>query len=243
MIGKLLQRLSKQQSSSNYSRQKNSLEKELASFLSSLSSPKLSFSGMEGPYGKTLVHLRDCVWFVHTPSLQHSCSCPRHLAFGTVDALIGKLRSTFATQGRGSDWQPLLGVGSPAACRTVKKYLADVKEEQLTSRIVPCPAELVLLADLAVISQHIETRLLQSSSLEPSQIFVLARDQAQFKVLFFAGDHAADLLQLKTGDILHFWITRVSYSTITGPRRCDRGTSTFSPSRGVLIRWCVLSVA
>lgn len=49
MIGKRLQRLSKQQSSSNYSRQKNSLEKELASFLSSLSSPKLSFSGMEGP--------------------------------------------------------------------------------------------------------------------------------------------------------------------------------------------------
>lgn len=203
----------------------------------------LAFLVWKDRNGKTLVHLRDCVWFVHTPSLQHSCSCPRHLAFGTVDALIGKLRSTFATQGRGSDWQPLLGVGSPAACRTVKKYLADVKEEQLTSRIVPCPAELVLLADLAVISQHIETRLLQSSSLEPSQIFVLARDQAQFKVLFFAGDQAADLLQLKTGDILHFWITRVSYSTITGPRRCDRGTSTSSPSRGVLIRWCVLSVA
>lgn len=180
---------------------------------------------------------------MHTPSLQHSCSCPRHLAFGTVDALIGKLHSIFATQGRGSDWQPLLGVGSPAACRTVKKYLADVKEEQLKSRIVPCPSELVLLADLAVISQHIETRLLQSSSLEPSQIFVLARDQAQFKVLFFAGDRAADLLQLKTGDILHFRITWVSYSTISGPRRCDRGTSTSSPSRGVLIRWCVLSVA
>ena len=64
--------------------------------------------------------------------------------------------------------------------------------------------EPVLLADLAVISRHIETRLLQSSSLEPSQIFVLARDQALFKALFFAGDRAADLLQLKTGDILRF---------------------------------------
>ena len=141
---------------------------------------------------------------MHTPSLQHSCSCPRHLAFGTVDALIWKLRSIFATQGRGSDWQPLLGVGNPAACRTIKKYLADVKEKQLKSRIVSCQAELVLLADLAVISRHIETQLLQSSSLEPSQIFVLARDQAQFKVLFFAGDQVADLLQLKTGDILYF---------------------------------------
>ena len=46
----------------------------------------------------------------------------RRLAFGTVDALTGKLRSIFATQGRGPDWQPLLGVGNPAACGRVKKY-------------------------------------------------------------------------------------------------------------------------
>ena len=73
--------------------------------------------------------------------------------------------------------------------------------EQLKSRIAPRQADPVLLA---VISQHIGARLLQSSSLEPSQIFVLARDQALFKALFFAGDRAADLLQLKTGDILCF---------------------------------------
>lgn len=40
MIGERLRQLSKQRSSSSYSRQKNSLEKELESFLSSLSSPK-----------------------------------------------------------------------------------------------------------------------------------------------------------------------------------------------------------
>lgn len=145
---------------------------------------------------KRLVHLPDCVRSGHTTSLQPSCR--------TVDALIGKLRSSFATQGRVPDWQPLLGVGNPAACGTVKKYLADVKEEQLKSRIAPRQAEPVLLADLAVISRHIGTRLLQRSSLEPSQIFVLARDQALFKALLFAGHRAADLLQLKTGDILRF---------------------------------------
>ena len=32
----------------------------------------------------------------------------------------------------------------------------------------------------------------------------MARDQALFKALFFAGDRAADLLQLKTGDIMRF---------------------------------------
>ena len=149
------------------------MEKELESFLSSLSSPKslasalpsdvIAFVVWKDRHGKTLVQLPDYVRSMHTTSLQPSCSCPRCLAFGTVDALIGKLCSIFATQGRGPDWQPLLGVVNPAACRTLKKYLADVREEQLKSRIVPHQVELVLLADLAVISWHIETRLLQSS--------------------------------------------------------------------------------
>ena len=126
MIGERLQRLSKQRSSSSYSRQKNFLEKELESFLSSLSSPKslasalpadgIAFLVWKDRNGKTLVHLPDCVRSVHTTSLQPSCSCPRRLAFGTVDALIGKLRSIFATQVRGPDWRPLFGVGNPVAC-------------------------------------------------------------------------------------------------------------------------------
>ena len=104
---------------------------------SALPSDIIAFLVLKDRNGKTLVHLPDCVRSGHTTSLQPSCSCPRRLAFGTVDALIEKLRSIFAMQGRGPDWQPLLGVGNPAACGTVKKYLADVKEEQLKSRIVP----------------------------------------------------------------------------------------------------------
>ena len=162
MICERLWQLSKRRSSSSYSRQKNSLEKELESFLSSLSSPKslasalpsdiIAFLERKERNGKTLVHLPNCVRSGHTTSLQPSCSCLRRLAFGTVDALIGKLRSIFATQCRGPDWQPLIGVGKPAACGTVKKYLADVKEEHVNSRIAPRQAEPVLLADLAVIS-------------------------------------------------------------------------------------------
>lgn len=36
------------------------------------------------------------------------------------------------------------------------------------------------------------------------QIFVLARDQALFKTMFFAGDRAANLLEIKTSEILRF---------------------------------------
>ena len=106
LIGERLRQLSKQRSSSSYSRQKNSLEKKLESLLSSLSSPKslasafpsdlIAFLVWKDRNGKTLVHLPDCVRSGHTTSLQPSCSCPRRLAFETADALIGKFRSIFA---------------------------------------------------------------------------------------------------------------------------------------------------
>ena len=42
---------------------------------------------------------------------------------------VGKLRSIFAENGRGIDWQPLMGIGNPAADRSVKQYLTNVREE------------------------------------------------------------------------------------------------------------------
>ena len=92
-------------------------------------------------------------------------------------------------------------MGNPAACRTVKRYLADIREEQLRARVTPRQATPVLLADVQVISRHVLTQLMNSHSLNKTQIFVLARDQAFFKCLFFAGDRAADLLSSKFSDI------------------------------------------
>ena len=45
-------------------------------------------------------------------------------------------------------------VGDPAACRSVKTYLADVRAEQLRARITPCQAEPIILSDLIVISAY-----------------------------------------------------------------------------------------
>ena len=67
-----------------------------------------------------------------------------------------------------------------------------MRGEQLKARMVSREAEPVLVADLQVISGFIQSRLL-SNNLDAVQIFVLARDQALFKSLFFAGDRAADL--------------------------------------------------
>ena len=126
------------------------------------------------------------------------------LAFGTVDSLIGKLRAIFAESGRGAEWQSLLGVGNPASCRSVKNYLSNVREEQLKARVTPRQAEPILVNDLLVISEYIRALLLHSSTLRAIQIFMYARDQALFKALFFAGDRAADLLQVKVSDVLRF---------------------------------------
>ena len=132
------------------------------------------------------------------------CNCPKRLAFGTVDSLIGKLRAIFVEHGRGSKWHSLLNVGNPAANWSVKRYLQDVREEQLKARVVPRQAEPVLLDDLMHISCRIHEQLLQSSVFTPSHIYILARDQALFKCLFFAADRASDLLNLKTVDVRRF---------------------------------------
>ena len=50
-------------------------------------------------------------------------------------------------------------VDNPASCRSVKRYLADVREEQLRARVTPKQAEPLLEGDLAVISEYIQDQL------------------------------------------------------------------------------------
>ena len=88
--------------------------------------------------------------------------------------------------------------------KSVKNYLSNVREEQLKARVTPRQAEPILVNDLLVISEYIRALLLHSSTLRAIQIFMYARDQALFKALFFAGDRAADLLQVKVSDVLRF---------------------------------------
>ena len=78
-----------------------------------------------------------------------------------------------------------MGIGNPAADRSVKQYLANVREEQLKARVVPRQAEPFLVGDLATISEFIHTRIQECARSEPSKIYILARDQAVFKSLFF----------------------------------------------------------
>ena len=97
-----------------------------------------------------------------------------------------------------------MGIGNPAADRSVKQYLANVREEQLKARVVPRQAEPFLVGDLVTISDFIHAQIQECANSQPSKIYILARDQAVFKYLFFGADRAADSLGLKAVDILRF---------------------------------------
>lgn len=194
-----------------YAKQKTALEIEFSRFLLSLSCQKtlssalpcdvVAFLVWKDQDGRTLVHNPSCEFVLQRKRSQ--CACPKRLAFGTVDSLIGKLRAIFIQHGRGAEWHSVLGVGNPASSRSVKDYLANVREEQLRARITPRQADPVLLSDVEILSRHIQSKL-RNPTLDPIQVFVLARDQAFFKALFFSADRAADLLGISTPTILRF---------------------------------------
>lgn len=128
-----------------YQRQKDSLLQEFENFLFSLPTSKSLFNASprdvrsflvwKDSKGKTKVHRPSCRLFGSTR--KGRCACPTTLAAGTVDNLIGKLRTIFTEAGRGGEWNEALGIGNPAAHHSVKQYLTLLQEEQAQARITP----------------------------------------------------------------------------------------------------------
>ena len=196
---------------SSYARQKDSLQKELESFLLALpGSPGLltatprdltRFLVFKDKSGKTQVHQNACR-FLGQRGI-HTCGCPTRLSFKTVDSYIGKLRSIFVAIGRGGEWDKRLGLGNPAADKSVKDYLRMVSSEQLQARVTPKQATPFLVDKLVQLSLHLDHSA-STVSTSPTRRFLLARDQAYFKAVFFSGDRPGDMGQVKDPEILRF---------------------------------------
>ena len=114
-----------------------------------------------------------------------------------MDSLIGKLRALFNESGRRGEWDPRLLIGNPATDISLKQYLKAVTAEQLQAQITPTQATPVFVHDLVRLSHFLDEKLL-SDKLSSIEMFVLMRDKASFKTLFFSGDRAGDLGQVKT---------------------------------------------
>lgn len=77
-------------------------------------------------FGKTKVHLHGCVFFGQ-PDPPAPCTCPLRQAWGSLDALIGRLRAAFEEHGGSPENNPF-GTGA------IRVYLREVKECQAKAR-------------------------------------------------------------------------------------------------------------
>ncbi|GAB4831411.1 Protein LIGHT-DEPENDENT SHORT HYPOCOTYLS 10 [Ancistrocladus abbreviatus] len=80
-------------------------------------------------FGKTKVHLNGCVFFGQSEP-PAPCPCPLRQAWGSLDALIGRLRAAYEENGGSPETNPF-GNGA------IRVFLREVKECQSKARGVP----------------------------------------------------------------------------------------------------------
>lgn len=147
--------------------------------------------------GKTQVHNVIC------PNLGRvgifDCHCPLRLASGTVQTVLSQLKRIFEGYGKGSRWDGNSNFGNPVASKKVQRYLEAVTREQAISHRVVKQAKPMFFDKLRQIAILIDEKIVKSDA--TPEIFVLLRDQAFFKLQFFAGDRDSDLAKCLAQEI------------------------------------------
>nr|GMC92750.1 protein LIGHT-DEPENDENT SHORT HYPOCOTYLS 1-like [Ipomoea batatas] len=77
-------------------------------------------------FGKTKVHNHNCPFF-GMPNPPAPCPCPLRQAWGSLDALIGRLRAAYEEHGGKPE-------SNPFGARAVRLFLRDVRDFQSKSR-------------------------------------------------------------------------------------------------------------
>ncbi|KAE8667986.1 Protein LIGHT-DEPENDENT SHORT HYPOCOTYLS 3 [Hibiscus syriacus] len=77
-------------------------------------------------FGKTKVHTTLCPFFGH-PNPPAPCPCPLRQAWGSLDALIGRLRAAFEEHGGKPE-------ANPFGARAVRLYLREIRDSQAKAR-------------------------------------------------------------------------------------------------------------
>ncbi|KAL6603153.1 hypothetical protein ACP70R_043514 [Stipagrostis hirtigluma subsp. patula] len=77
-------------------------------------------------FGKTKVHAPGCPFFGH-PSPPAPCPCPLRQAWGSLDALVGRLRAAYEEHGGRPE-------ANPFGARAVRLYLREVRDSQAKAR-------------------------------------------------------------------------------------------------------------
>ncbi|KAF8408723.1 hypothetical protein HHK36_004788 [Tetracentron sinense] len=77
-------------------------------------------------FGKTKVHAQVCPYYGH-PHPPAPCPCPLRQAWGSLDALIGRLRAAFEENGGEPE-------ANPFGARAVRLFLREVRDHQAKAR-------------------------------------------------------------------------------------------------------------
>ena len=80
-------------------------------------------------FGKTKVHVMGCPYYGH-PNPPSPCACPLRQAWGSLDALIGRLRAAYEENGGRPE-------SNPFGARAVRIYLREIREGQAKARGIP----------------------------------------------------------------------------------------------------------
>lgn len=80
-------------------------------------------------FGKTKVHVTGCPYFGQ-PNPPAPCACPSKQAWGSLDALIGRLRAAYEENGGKPE-------SNPFGAKAVRIYLREVRESQAKARGIP----------------------------------------------------------------------------------------------------------
>ncbi|PIN15962.1 hypothetical protein CDL12_11415 [Handroanthus impetiginosus] len=80
-------------------------------------------------FGKTKVHIQGCVFFGQ-PEPAGPCTCPLKQAWGSLDALIGRLRAAYEENGGSPETNPF-------ANGAIRVYLREVRDSQAKARGIP----------------------------------------------------------------------------------------------------------
>ncbi|CAM8957397.1 unnamed protein product [Rhodiola kirilowii] len=80
-------------------------------------------------FGKTKVHMQGCMFFGQ-PEPPAPCTCPLRQAWGSLDALIGRLRAAYEENGGSAETNPF-------ASGAIRAYLKEVRECQALARGIP----------------------------------------------------------------------------------------------------------
>lgn len=183
--------------SNPYQRQKSALELQLSQFLGALSPPRTVTSCTANDIVKFLIFKdKSGRTVIHSPLCSRaSCSCPKCLAAGSVDSLMGRLRAIFNSLGRLND-------SNPVAHPLVKDYLTFVRQEQAGLAITPVQAVPLFFDKFRRLIAFLRDQCVSQASLSRADKYILVRDATFFVVDFFTGDRASDLGRLQSCNVL-----------------------------------------